>query len=90
MIHPNPTLQKLTRAYLEEIDNTSYQIGEETVLNQEQQMTTTQYKLTNNPPNTNNTSNELNDENTDDPSPVCTCSGRQATLPIQYNNYVIS
>ena len=46
--------------------------------------------VTKNPPNTNNTSNELNDENTDDPSPVCTCSGRQATLPIQYNNYVIS
>ena len=46
--------------------------------------------VTNNPPNTNRTSNELNDENINDPSPVLTCSGRQVTQPIQYNNYMMS
>ena len=46
--------------------------------------------VTNNPPNTNSTSNELNDENINDPSPVLTCSGRQVTQPIQYNNYMMS
>ena len=46
--------------------------------------------VTNNPPNTNDTSNELNDENVNDPSPIRTLSGRQMTWPIRYNDYVIS
>ena len=46
--------------------------------------------VTNNPPNTNDTSNELNDENVSEPSPVHTRSGRQMTWQIRYNDYVIS
>ena len=46
--------------------------------------------VANNPPNTNDTSNELNDENVNDPSPVRTRSGRQVIWPIRYNDYVIS
>ena len=46
--------------------------------------------VTNNPPDTNDASNELNDENVNDPSPIRTRSGRQVTWPIRYNDYVIS
>ena len=44
--------------------------------------------ITNDLPNTNDTNNELNNENVNDPSPVRTRSGRQVTRSIRYTDYV--
>ena len=46
--------------------------------------------VTNNLPNTNDKSNELDDKNFNDASPLHTRSGRRVTRPIWYNDSVIS
>ena len=46
--------------------------------------------VTNDPPNTNDTKNELNNENVNDPFPIRTLSGRRVARSIRYNDYVTS
>ena len=46
--------------------------------------------VTNDPSNTNDTKNELNNENANDPFPIRTLSGRRVARSIRYNDYVTS